>query len=37
MLRQIQAALARKTRMKPLEPEEIPIVRASVAKAGPGR
>jgi hypothetical protein len=33
----IEAALARKTWMKPLEPEEIPIVRASAAKAGPGR
>ena len=33
----IEAALARKRWMKPLEPEEIPIVRASAAKAGPGR
>ena len=33
----IAAAMARKKWMKPLEPEEIPIVRASAAKAGPGR
>ena len=33
----IEAAMGRKKWMTPLEPEEIPIVRASAAKAGPGR
>ncbi len=33
----IEAALARKTWLRPLAPEDIPIVRASAAKAGPGR
>jgi len=33
----IETALARKRWMKPLAPDEIPIVRASAAKAGPGR
>jgi len=33
----IEAALARKKWMKPLADEEIPVVKASVARAGPGR
>jgi alkanesulfonate monooxygenase SsuD/methylene tetrahydromethanopterin reductase-like flavin-dependent oxidoreductase (luciferase family) len=33
----IEAALARKKWMKPLADDEIPVVKASVARAGPGR
>ena len=33
----LEAAMARKKWMAPLAPDEIPIVRASAAKAGPGR
>jgi alkanesulfonate monooxygenase SsuD/methylene tetrahydromethanopterin reductase-like flavin-dependent oxidoreductase (luciferase family) len=33
----VEAALARKKRMKPLADDEIPVVKASVARTGPGR
>ena len=33
----IEAAMARKHWMQPLAPEDVPVVRASAAKAGPGR
>jgi alkanesulfonate monooxygenase SsuD/methylene tetrahydromethanopterin reductase-like flavin-dependent oxidoreductase (luciferase family) len=33
----IEAAMSRKKWMQPLAPEDVPIVRASAAKAGPGR